>query len=460
MTSPFSKNFWGKYCRTIVYTAILFLIIGKGLLDLIDLSVIKDLSRAKKYQKNNVFLHHSTTPEMYIILTGTVGIYLNHGKRNEELFATIGSGSVFNETAFINNNARFTAVALKDVIVLPISQNTLPDFIKCEPEMTLELLKEFSYQLFDINAEYERQTGYPWVNTKTRQSSARLIQKNSESLSAITEQNGASSLSESVHISEQKSTTLRSVSDEHIAAHFSLFPDGHGRYHLPLCNDDKSFIMNKSYTCPICEKNFKALKVKSSKLFLDTTDSDFRNRYKGIEPLHYDIVTCPACLFSALNEIFDKPDKTRASLPIELKTLRHNSDIKFGANIDTYSIFAGYYLALICAPNFFLSHHMITARLLMKLSWLYADCKDKEMESKTINRSLDAFLYVYEHIKIIPYIEKQVCLIIGELLLKHSELRKAKDFFFKAKTNHAGGRALNQHAENRLLYIREMMNKE
>lgn len=420
---------------------------------MINLSVLKDLTQAKKYHKGSIFSRYNRNPEMYVILTGEVGVYLNHGKRNQKLVATIGSGSIFNETAFSNKNARLTTVALKDVIALPIGERTLIHFIKNEPNMTIELLKELSGQLDDINAAYEKQTGEPWVNPKITLQPANESKKKSAPASPAPL---ASPTASSEPNNEQTTSTVSRAGDEHIAAHFSLFPEGHSSYELPLGKNEKTYLMNKSYTCPICRKHFKALKVKTSKLYLNSTDSDLRKRFKSVEPLYYDIVTCPGCLFSALNEMFDKPDKTRASLPIELKALRHNSDIKFGADIDTYSVFAGYYLALICAPNFFLSHHLITARLLLKLSWLYQDCGDKEMETKTIERTLDAFLYVYEHIKIEPHIEHQICLIIGELLLKLSDLEKAKDFFFKARTHRAGGRALHQHAENRMLYIRQI----
>jgi uncharacterized protein (DUF2225 family)/CRP-like cAMP-binding protein len=426
---------------------------------LINLSVLNDISRAKKYHKGSIFARQSHSPEMYIILRGEAGVYLNHGKINEKLVSTLGPGSFFNETAFLNRSARLTTVALQDVIALPVCQNTMAHLFRSEPKLVFEIFKELCGQLDDVRSDYEKLSGLPWTRPDISQQTADKQDKTHTPLSAA-----SGPIEEPLTQAPEDSDTIAAAAyssdDEHIAAHFSLFPEGHGSYKLPLNNEDKTHLMNKSYVCPICRKSFKALKVKTSKLYLDCTDNDLRSRYKNVEPLYYDIVTCPGCLFSALNDMFDKPDKTRAALPIELKSLKHNSDIKFGADIDTYSIFAGYYLALICAPNFFLSHHLITARLLLKLSWLYHDCGDTNMETQTVQRALDAFLYVYQHIKIQPNIEQQICLIIGELLLKQNELQKAKDFFFKARTNHAGGRMLHQHAENRMLYIRETVKQD
>lgn len=429
---------------------------------MINLRILKDLSQAKKYRKGSIFPCQSYTPEMFIILKGEAGVYLSHGKRNEKLVATMGPGSFFNEVAFMNKTVRLTTVALKDIIALPISQKSLLEYIKNEPDMSLELFKELCSRFSEINADYEKLSGEPWVSAQIKEPPIDKSERSTApSPMALASNNPATPLSSEADINDSMTAPEAfPAGEEHIAAHFSLFPEGHGSYELPLSKDDNIYLMNKSYTCPICQKYFKALKVKTSRLYLDSTDSDLRSRYKNVEPLYYDIVTCPGCLFSALNGMFDRPDKTRASLPIELKALRHNSNIKFGADIDTYSVFAGYYLALICAPNFFLSHHLITARLLLKLNWLYQDCGDKDMETQTINCALDAFLYVYEHIKIEPHIEHQICLLIGELLLKQNDLQRAKDFFFKARTNRAGGRALHQHAENRMLYIRQIANDD
>jgi hypothetical protein len=55
-----------------------------------------------------------------------------------------------------------------------------------------------------------------------------------------------------------------------------------------------------------------------------------------------------------------------------------------------------------------------------------------------------------------PGQEQQLCIIIGELYLKLGDLKNAKDFFFKAKTNRGGTPLLKTQAENRLLDIRDL----
>ncbi len=53
--------------------------------------------------------------------------------------------------------------------------------------------------------------------------------------------------------------------------------------------------MSKTIACPVCGKPFQAVSVRPSKLVVERTDSDMRTRYKGVEPLFYEVLTCPRC---------------------------------------------------------------------------------------------------------------------------------------------------------------------
>ncbi|MCR5511343.1 MAG: DUF2225 domain-containing protein [Lachnospiraceae bacterium] len=58
---------------------------------------------------------------------------------------------------------------------------------------------------------------------------------------------------------------------------------------------ESDYVFEKSYTCPVCNKEFKALTVKANRARLTGTDRDLRPRYENIEPLKYDVVMCPTC---------------------------------------------------------------------------------------------------------------------------------------------------------------------
>jgi uncharacterized protein (DUF2225 family) len=214
--------------------------------------------------------------------------------------------------------------------------------------------------------------------------------------------------------------------------------------------------MEKSFVCPICKKSIKALTIRPSKLITDKTDSDMRVRYKGVEPIYYDIVTCPHCLYSALSEMFECPDKPSPDLRSALEAMKPEIGASPSTSINTFSVFAGYYLALFCTPKCFVSPHIAIAKLLLKLNWIYQDCGDKQMEEKTAKQALDAYMYVYQNLNNPPKVDQQLCFIIGELYLKLNDKNNARNFLFKAQSNREGIPLLRTKAADRIIEIREM----
>lgn len=184
-------------------------------------------------------------------------------------------------------------------------------------------------------------------------------------------------------------------------------------------------------------------------------DEDMRHRYRGVEPLCFDVATCPECLYSALDELFVDPDNKKADLSF-LKELKQADLGIAGEGAETDKIFAGYYLALKCAPECFAQRKLAEAKLLLKLSRIYQDCEDASMEKETASRALDAYMRYYLNEKCDPGQDQQLCLIIGELYLKGNGIKDAREFFFKAKTIRGGAPTLRDHAENRLAYIKAM----
>lgn len=62
--------------------------------------------------------------------------------------------------------------------------------------------------------------------------------------------------------------------------------------------DEKDFVFLKSYICPVCEMNYKSLTLKTNKARLVRMDKDLRPIFEDIEPLKYEVVTCPRCGYS------------------------------------------------------------------------------------------------------------------------------------------------------------------
>lgn len=67
---------------------------------------------------------------------------------------------------------------------------------------------------------------------------------------------------------------------------------------------EQDFLFDKSFTCPLCDKEFKARTVKIGKAKLAGSDMDLRPKYEQIDLLKYDVISCPSCGYSSLSRYF------------------------------------------------------------------------------------------------------------------------------------------------------------
>lgn len=72
----------------------------------------------------------------------------------------------------------------------------------------------------------------------------------------------------------------------------------------PPVPQEQDYLFDKTYTCPICEKEFKSKTVKIGKAKLLGTDLDLRPKYENVDMLKYDIISCPKCGYTALSRYY------------------------------------------------------------------------------------------------------------------------------------------------------------
>lgn len=435
---------------------------------MINISTIKNVSHIKKCPKGVIISGDGVGNIMFVILKGEVGIYTSGKYPGAEMVSTLGAGDLFADPGLLlDKKAVYTAVALSEAIILPIERRGVIDFIRDEPSLAYELIKELSLRLDSASTAYKelivQNNGYQSLHkTKAegmrRQTSEAATKDDADPDDAVLKDDAdpKDDATPKDDVTPQDVTPPAPLSESLAEKKkFMLFPEEHGSYALILDNDP-AYLMNKAYTCPICRKSFHALVVRPSKLLPVSTDGDMRTRYKGIEPLYYDVITCPDCLYSALPDVFNNPDKSKQDIQRDLEQLKGSADILFGSEKDAHSVFAGYYLALFCAPVSFVKFQPVSGKLLYKLSRVYQDAGDETLEKLTAKKALDNYLYTYSKISVTPAQEQQYCILIGELYLKQNDLKNALTFFNKAKTMADANRALKNHAENRAYEIRAL----
>jgi len=236
-----------------------------------------------------------------------------------------------------------------------------------------------------------------------------------------------------------------------------FFPEGHKRYDLAIPSPQEDLLSRKTFICPLCKQKVSAYSVRTVRLSVADQSKTFRIRHNGIDTIHYEIITCPHCCFSAFENSFE------ASI---LPALRKNID-----QIDIYKdhigatdsidrnindVFAGYYLALKSAELFHKRSEVNIAKIWMRLMWLYGDCEDSEMEAIATTKAQSSYLDVFSTTEVGPKAFQQICAIIAELSLLMGDLAAAKKFFFNAKTAKDGVRPIVIQAEDGIERIREI----
>lgn len=148
----------------------------------------------------------------------------------------------------------------------------------------------------------------------------------------------------------------------------------------PAQPEEKDFIYEKSYTCPVCDKTFSSRVMKTGKAKLVSMDLDLRPRYVGIDATKYDVELCPHCKYAALTRYFTSLTAGQIHLIKEqisnkVKLQPHSEDYyTYEEAIERYKI------ALVCAMVK-KAKNSEKAYICLKSAWLLRGYRE-ELESR------------------------------------------------------------------------------
>ena len=347
----------------------------------------------------------SSPKVMAIVLQGNVGVFRYFGTNTQRQEKVLTQGNVHGELSlFSGYPPKETLVALTDSAILIVSRKNLHEFFQKQTALAVTVIEDLCRKLCD--PDFHAEALLP-EEQQTRES--------------------------------------------------SLFPKEQGDYKLPLTND-ASLIYPTTTTCPLCGYSFDSLTVFESRLRRDKVDPDQRVRYHELEPLYYEIITCPNCLFSASAGKFEEVERHSANMIMQqVGPYKLEMFIRTGRERDTFTVFAGYYLAILCAPYIYDDHQLFTAVLWLKVSRLYQDVGDTKLFLWATQKALDEYIYCYERLRINEKQSQQVCFMMGEMYFRLGEYDKARQYLFMAKTNKFGTPLMQRQADLRIDDVREAM---
>lgn len=149
--------------------------------------------------------------------------------------------------------------------------------------------------------------------------------------------------------------------------------DGKASAKQPVEVKEEDLLFDKSFTCKVCDKEFKSKMVRTGKVKLVGSDNDLRPKYQHVDSLKYDAIVCPHCGYAALNRFFNYMTDTQAKL-IKNNISTNFKGLKEGEALLTYDeAITRHKLALV---NAVVKHAKASekAYTCLKLGWL---CRGK-----------------------------------------------------------------------------------
>ena len=113
---------------------------------------------------------------------------------------------------------------------------------------------------------------------------------------------------------------------------------------------ESDFLLEKVVQCPVCDRKFKTLTVKTGKAKRLEPDEDLRPKFQGVDTIKYDVFSCPFCGYSATQKDFEHLSSTqikwiKEGVSANFKTTKDASyqEYTYDQAVDRYK------LALVCA---------------------------------------------------------------------------------------------------------------
>lgn len=210
----------------------------------------------------------------------------------------------------------------------------------------------------------------------------------------------------------------------------------------------KGVLYDKSCTCPLCNHAFTTKTIKVGKNQVTSIDEDLYPHYSLVNPLLYDVITCPTCGYSALTKSFT------SLLPKQKEWL--SAHFHKGAKSPSY----GEYTTIDEAIN----KHKIAlvacmtrksklgeqAYLALHIAWLYRDKGSTEEELSFIRRAYEGFseALTKETFPILGLDEATVMYMLAAMAHQLDKLDECKQYLSAIITMHGLSPRLKTHATN------------
>ncbi len=154
-------------------------------------------------------------------------------------------------------------------------------------------------------------------------------------------------------------------------------------------------LYDKSYICPVCNREFKSKAIRSGKNRLLNVDLDLKANYDTVNPLIYECVVCENCGYAGLSKNFNSITNNQIRWVKEQICTKYKEH-HYPPIMTEKDAVLRYKLAL-------LTSYVKKAKdgekayICLKLAWLYRDMKETALEELFLQHALTGFENAYNN---------------------------------------------------------------
>jgi len=114
--------------------------------------VAQALEERKFFSGDRIFEINAQGDNLYILVSGRIGISIDPDPSSRKFIATLGPGDCFGEMNLLDDKPRSaTAHAIEDAVVLSLDKSRLRGLILSYPEISIGMLRSLSLRLREAN---------------------------------------------------------------------------------------------------------------------------------------------------------------------------------------------------------------------------------------------------------------------------------------------------------------------
>lgn len=188
----------------------------------------------------------------------------------------------------------------------------------------------------------------------------------------------------------------------------------------------------RKFDCPVCKTNFTSLAVRSSRVYVERKEADLHVIYRGVSPLHYSMIVCPACFYASSTSSFSQEINPQLleKLIVALYQLKPEPAIEYNGERDLDKALGSFKLAIRTAQLKQVRSGEL-AGLFLGAAWVAREANNQELECVYLKEALTHYLEAYnkDFQSIGNMSDVQATYLIGELYRRNGDSKEAVNWF-------------------------------